>query len=252
MDLYYCDYCNKEFENSKVLANHVRWKHVYTESRGYSKKGKKVHQEKCLKREEEKYGKWINAITTCSCHKCSVKLIIQYREVTDDNKNFYCSYSCAQSRYWDEEHKNKLSNSVKETLNNNPDIYNSFIDNLNSANRRNSSKIERRLAEKLKSRGFHRHGKARINNQIIDIDIKSDDNNIWIESDGPFHFKKVHKNHNFMKTKERDKLQNREAIKTNKLLLRIKNWKYDLNEQLNFVLYSINNWDGNGRVLKLY
>ena len=31
MEKYKCEFCEKEFENSKIKANHVRWKHKYVE-----------------------------------------------------------------------------------------------------------------------------------------------------------------------------------------------------------------------------
>lgn len=247
MDFYFCDKCGKKFKNSKVLANHVRWNHTYP-NKGYSHKGLKTLKKKALKR-EEKHGKWNNKIVTCNHHTCNNKVIIQYKGSI--SKNYYCSISCTNSRNWDEKHKEKVSRSVKKALQNDPSYYRKTINNL-TKNRRSSSKIERQLANKLKSKEFHRHGKAKIDNRLIDIDIESDDNNIWIESDGPFHFKKVHENHDYEDTKQRDKLQNQEAIKRNNLLLRIKNFKYDLDKQFEFVTYHINNWDNKGKVIKLY
>ena len=75
----------------------------------------------------------------------------------------------------------------------------------------------------------------------FDIDIVSEDKNIWIESDGPYHFRKIHKNHDFEKSQLRDYVENNEAINQNKLLIRIDNEKYkDIDIQVKLILNEIN------------
>ena len=119
--------------------------------------------------------------------------------------------------------------------------------------RRFSSKIERELADKLIPHGFKRHKLIKTNLELaFDVDIAHTEKQIWIESDGEWHFKKIHKTHDFEKTQLRDKIEENEAVGRGALLIRIDNRKLSVDEQVVLVLNAISGWDEtSGEVIKL-
>ena len=104
-----CNECDKIFENVKIKANHVRWKHRKT----FSDIGKIEHSKKIFKSNEKRFGKWI--IEEIPCFKCGFIKEHKYREGKKKEKNF-CSKSCANSRIlkYDESFKKKVSDAIKK------------------------------------------------------------------------------------------------------------------------------------------
>lgn len=115
-----------------------------------------------------------------------------------------------------------------------------------------SSKAERALAEALKPYGFRRHQRIRTQTLKFDVDIVSESADVWVESDGEYHFRQVHKGHNFEASKLRDQIEESEAVFRKVLLIRVNNQTTTIEQQVNFVLSTIASWDRvEGKVVKL-
>jgi len=126
-----CNECGEIFENKKIKANHVRWKH-----RDQSK-WKERMSDIISKSYEEKHGKVLKETVECSSpKKCSNSVEIEYRTGKKKDK-YFCSRSCANSRGpRSKETKQKIADALKkepkvytckqcstEFKHNNPKIY---------------------------------------------------------------------------------------------------------------------------------
>lgn len=242
--MYRCEECQLEFKNVQSKANHIRWKH---KKDAFTKEGMQNLREKVRIANSKKYGEQI--VETIDCPKCNKSFERKYRRIEKAKK--FCSRSCANSRDWkshpDRERikrsrsKAALSNTGWVEQMGNPALSTRF-----------SSKPERMLAQELGT-CFARHKKVTLDSGLqIDVDIVHNNKNIWIESDGPYHFQKVHKSHNFEKSKLRDKEQNDHCLKNNILLIRVDNSKFSIQDQIYFIKEEISRWDGKGHVAKLY
>lgn len=153
----------------------------------------------------------------------------------------------------------KISEGVKNWIKNNPEKDSEIRSKQQASITKNgirySSKAERLLAETLRPFGFKRHYFVRTGLQInFDVDMWAPNQfgMIWVESDGPYHFRQVHKKHNFEKTVKRDQIENTYVQDKNILLIRVNNEKYSIEEQTIFIKKSINEWAGNSSIIKLY
>lgn len=103
-----CQECGEIFQNKKIKANHVRWKH--RDQSTYIKKAKEIG--KTIS--DKKFGKLIKESIKCSHDTCDNIVDIEYRPGKKKEKNF-CSRSCANSRgKRSEETKLKIANSLKK------------------------------------------------------------------------------------------------------------------------------------------
>lgn len=121
--------------------------------------------------------------------------------------------------------------------------------------RRYSSKAERALAEQLQPLGFKRHKFIRSGFEInFDVDLWAPHTlgMIWVESDGPYHFRQVHKQHNYAKTKRRDEVETLYVADKPILLLRVNNEKFSIEKQVAFIYEEIKSWTGNSLIKTLY
>ena len=104
-----CNECGEIFENKKIKANHVRWKHK--DNSNYLIKSSLILKESYA----NKHGAIINERVECSNLNCNNPFNIEYREGKKKSKNF-CSRSCANSRGKRSENtKQKISNSLKKS-----------------------------------------------------------------------------------------------------------------------------------------
>jgi len=245
--LYPCTVCGIEFENRNSMANHVRWKH---KEKKFSDEGYANIKRTAFKRvNEERQKKRGHAVTIFRpCPKCKKMFTIKTFSKHFKKTQKFCSQSCANSHgpecYSDELRKRLRESALKNII---------WANNIGNASRSNrfSSRAERELAEKL-GEGFRRHLNVKTGAITFDVDIASHDGRIWIESDGPYHFGKVHRNHDFEKSMTRDATELQEAISRNVLLIRVNNTKYTIDEQIEFVNDSISSWDGTASVRFLY
>lgn len=104
-----CEECGQTFDNKKVKANHVRWKH--RDNSDYLIKSSAILKESYA----NKHGAIIYENVECSKLNCNNLFKIEYREGKKKPKNF-CSRSCANSRgILSENTKRKISNSLKKS-----------------------------------------------------------------------------------------------------------------------------------------
>ena len=242
--MYRCEECQLDFKSFQAKANHVRWQH---KKNAFTKEGMQNLREKVSIANSKKYGKQI--VETINCPKCNKQFERKYRRIEKAKK--FCSRSCANSRDWkNHPDREKIMNARRKAALSNPD----WVDNMGdpTLSTRFSSKSERTLAQILGD-CFIRHKKVVLDSgRCIDVDIAHNKKNIWIESDGPYHFQKIHKNHDFEKSKLRDKEQNSHCLNNNILLIRVDNSKFSIQDQIYFIKEEIARWDGVGHVVKLY
>jgi hypothetical protein len=242
--IYKCKECRLEFKNFQTKANHIRWKH---KDNSFTREGMKSLREKVSNANSKKYGKLI--IETIDCPKCGDPFERKYRRI--DKAKKFCNRSCANSRDWSiHPDRKRIKEARSKAALSNADWVKQMGDPTLST--RFSSKSERMLAQELGTE-FIRHKKVTLDSGLrIDVDITQREKGIWIESDGPYHFQKVHKNHDFEKSKLRDKEQNAHCLKNNILLIRVDNSKFSIQDQIHFIKEMITMWDGTGQVAKLY
>ena len=247
MKLYHCTVCGQKFENRNLMANHVRWTH---KEKKFSDEGyaniKKTAFKQVNKRKSELRGIGITVFRPCP--KCKLIFRVDGSSKRMSRMKRFCSQKCANSHGPDSytpEVREKLRKSAKANISWNKQS-GCIRENL-----RRSSKVERSLAEAL-GPDFSRHFLVRSERLSFDVDIVSRDGRVWIESDGPYHFGKVHKNHDFEKTRHRDEVEGEEALKRGVLLIRVNNFKYTVEEQALFVRESISSWDRIPKVVSLY
>lgn len=101
-----CEVCGEVFENVKLKANHIRWKH----------KTKKFHDAYKKKLTDGVIGRFGNLKTFfVKCNKCKIEFDIEEREkIFPTKEKYYCSRSCANSHIVSDEHRKKVSNSLKK------------------------------------------------------------------------------------------------------------------------------------------
>jgi hypothetical protein len=247
--LYPCTVCGQEFENRNSMANHVRWTH---KEKKFSDEGYANLKRTAFKQVNER--KSISrgcAITVFKpCPKCkSIFKVKGFSKRMSRMKNF-CSQKCANSKDWtNHPDRERIKESRRKSVLERPN--GPWGEKSQDYKGRFSSKAERSLAEAL-GQDFRRHSLVRSDHLTFDVDIVSKDGKVWIESDGPYHFGKVHRNHDFEKSRQRDEIEGEEALKRCVLLIRVNNFKYTIEEQARFVRESISSWDGNPRVMCLY
>lgn len=92
MEEIICKECGASFENKKILANHVRWKHK--DNSVYLSNIKEI----AIKSNITRHGELIKEKIKCSHVKCDNEFFIEYREKIGKKEHYYCSRSCANSR----------------------------------------------------------------------------------------------------------------------------------------------------------
>ena len=139
---YTCEYCDEEFDNAKIKANHIRWKH------------KKPSKDNLIKARHKRMINEQGVVTDYEviCNNCGVKF-----NVKEPSKKFpikekyFCSRSCANTREHSKETKDKISKSIIYKLNNDLEYREKCIQNLRGPNNsRCSSKGEREIRKYLK------------------------------------------------------------------------------------------------------
>lgn len=239
--MHTCDDCNQTFDSHLEKANHIRWNHKETT---FTESGRQKNRETAIRVNESRWGRKITEIRRCP--KCESSFEVSYREKNPDKVKKFCSRSCANSRNWHTpEARKRLSDIAKAnpvwTANSGKPQSNRF-----------SSKAERALAAELRE-NFRRHLQAKLDSgRRIDVDIAHKELPIWIESDGIFHFEKVHEGHDFEKSLGRDKEQGEHCCDNGILLLRVRNDRHSIEEQIAFIQCEIENWNGAGKVVTLY
>lgn len=241
--MFNCPYCTEILSSHSLKANHIRWKH---KNPGYSAEGLKGIREnvRTLRRLE-------SAVTETRTCSCGTQFDVTFSPHLKQHVKRFCSRKCANKRVHSDETKKTISDSVKEWKHKNPEKFIEYQSN-KKENLRRSSKAERELAERLKPLGFLRNRIIKTDELSFAVDIMSPDGKVWVESDGEWHFRKVHENHDFEKTKHRDRIEESEALKRGVLLVRVNNQEHSIDAQVEFIQKTIAEWSGDvGNVKKL-
>jgi very-short-patch-repair endonuclease len=237
-----CELCEEEFETVQAKANHVRWHHKNVT---FSDDGLRRIREGLKRTNELRFGMKSQVTEKRTCI-CGAEFTVTFSPERYHKGRKTCSKACAAKRTMSEQGRESL----RQFHRNNPNVWiNKGIQSNN--NSRFSSKAERQLASALAEHGFKRHHIVRTQDLTFDVDIVSLDKMIWIESDGSWHFRKVHEKHNYEATKFRDRLEEQEALFRNVLLIRVNNETTSVDEQIEFVLNEVTSWDRlTGKVIK--
>lgn len=195
--MWKCKTCNEEFENAKIGANHIRWKH---KEKQYSEDG----YEKILKNVEmlnfKKYGKKI--LLNVNCKFCGSEFQVSIREnngVTRKTKKC-CSKVCAakySASFVDQE---KKSERQKQYFKDNPNapFLQTWIKNNEKPKVKKyfTSKGECEIRDYIKevyANDAWTHGKlAEFKDKNLVCDLYSKKLKIIFEYDGIWHFKDIH------------------------------------------------------------
>jgi len=113
MNNYKCEVCGEEFDNVKVKANHVRWKHKSKDF--YEKTKEKISLATNLSLTKKRGS--IKQFTV-TCNKCNKRFNISEREKDfPSKKKYFCSRKCANAHDVTDEHKEKTRRSIFQYLN---------------------------------------------------------------------------------------------------------------------------------------
>lgn len=182
-----CKICGIDFENKKIYANHIRWKH--TEDSSLKAKNRSLGT---MKSNDNRFGIWVESETVCSNINCNNSINIKYRSKKGPKSKYFCSISCANSRGpRNEEFYNKTSIKMKEAWKN------GRFDHINySENKRFSSKKERLIVDHFKNKypedQWKSGSRLKIDeNLYTSRDMYSDKLKICFEFDGIWHFKNI-------------------------------------------------------------
>jgi hypothetical protein len=190
MNKYICEQCGETFDNIKIKANHVRWKHndikKYQESNRLAK----------IQRDLVTLGNLKNF--EVACFKCNNRFTVIEREKQHPVKEkYFCSRACANSRKHSQKTKNKISKMTSLALThmwqNNIEYVNKCLKN--GKHKKFNSKGEIEVREYFQDKfpnDMWTFGPCVINNQTIVRDMFSKKLKVCLEYDGVWHFKDIH------------------------------------------------------------
>lgn len=246
--MWSCSECELTFDSFQAKANHVRWKH---KSLAYSEDGLKRIQENARQTAIKRYGDKTIVTEERTCI-CGTKFTVTYSPERKNRGKKTCSRACGAKRNFSFESNEKRRQTLSRLAAERPEIWMKGIQAMfESLDTRSSSKAERALAEALRPLGFKRHKQVAVDGLTFDVDIVSLDGTVWVESDGEWHFRQVHEGHDYQKTRLRDDVEEREAIRRNVLLVRVNNQTTSTEEQVAFIATTRSQWDGKGCVKRL-
>lgn len=103
-----CEKCGEVFDNAKIKANHIRWKHK--DQTAYIQNSKL----RGIEISDKIHGKKIKESVKCSHTNCKNIINVEYREGKKKDK-YFCSIKCANSRgKRSDETKRKISESLRK------------------------------------------------------------------------------------------------------------------------------------------
>lgn len=109
-----CNECGEIFENKKIKANHVRWKH--RDQSIWKEKMSDIISESYNK----KHGKVLKEIIECSNVNCNNNIELEYRpdKINKKKDNYFCSKSCSNFSRGKRSDvtKQKIANTLKKDL----------------------------------------------------------------------------------------------------------------------------------------
>lgn len=250
--MWRCDQCELSFASFQAKANHVRWTH---KEKTYTDEGLARVRKNARDTVTKRYGLSTKVTEQRTC-ACGDQFEVTYSPERKAHVKKTCSRVCAARRNLTPEANARRIESCRKSMLlrlEDTNFKQKMLSNLHRGDApRSSSKAERALAEALKPLGFKRHQHVTVDGLTFDVDIVSDDGRIWVESDGEWHFRQVHAGHNFEATKLRDLVEEKEALRRGVLLVRVNNQTTSLEEQVNFIMSSVQNWTGSGEVIRFH
>lgn len=241
--MYTCEICGEEFENAKIKANHVRWKHKA------KKDCNKKISEKAIARYVREYGEYIKK--SVACENCGVEFEITERaKVTKDH--YFCSRSCANSRSHSDETKDLISKSITEAWKTNTNLQNTLRNHIK--NRYFSSKNEVLIREtfmkKFTTDEWTFGGSLIFDNLRLSRDLYSKKLKVCIEYDGIWHFKDIHGQ---LKDKQaKDKALEEWCIENDYRLIRISEEYFIKDPDANIKKLITECYQGSDQIVKFY
>jgi hypothetical protein len=206
-----CVECNLSFENPKVYANHMRWKHVGNKETFSKNLSKSIL---AIKAEEKGEMIEVDAI----CEKCEQTFAFKTYEKKPKHKRF-CSIQCSNSRTHSNETKAKIANTLSSSIKKKWE--NGDYDSVEY--KYFSSKAERSILLYLKETypddEWTSGGAMKIENEIIVRDMYSTKLKTCIEYDGIWHFKDIHGQ--LETKKKKDDILNKWCIENGWRIIRI-------------------------------
>jgi hypothetical protein len=241
---YVCDKCGLIFNNLKIKANHIRWKHKEI---GYTNEGLVNLKLKTKLNNDKKYGENIQEETNCSV--CNTKILIKYR-VGRKKEKYFCNKSCANKRQVNhsEETKNKISNTLKENFKN------SDTPLINKGKRIFTSKgemeVRKFFIENFPDDNWTFGGKINFKDESIVRDLYSDKLKVMVEYDGIWHFKNI--NNQLEKKQKKDYVMEEWVILNGWRLLRVKEEVYKINKEKTIDMIKNFIYNSDEKIIKLY
>lgn len=210
-----CKYCNSQFDNNKIYANHIRWKHK--DNKRYFEN--MSNQLKIAN--DTRYGKRIEEEVICSSTKCENIIKIKYRPEKRKEK-YFCSRSCANSRSFTKDTLNKISESVSKSIKEkwkDPVFSGKILNRKSRFNSKNELLISNYFKLNFQKDEWKSGGALVYKNEIIVRDLWSDKLKICFEYDGIVHFKDIYGQ--LERKQKKDNYLKEWCIKNNYRLIRI-------------------------------
>ena len=241
---YKCNHCGLIFNNLKIKANHIRWKHKEVK---YTDEGLINLKLMTKLNNDKRYGE--NVEEEINCSVCYKKIIIKYRIVRKKEK-YFCDKSCANKRQINhsEKTKNKISNKLKEKFKNGE------ISLINKGNRIFTSKgemeIRKFFIENFPDDNWTFGGNLNFKGENIVRDLYSNKLKVMIEYDGAWHFKNI--NNQLEKKQKKDYMMEEWVNLNGWRLIRIKEDIYKKNKFDTIKVLTTLVYNSTDKIIKLY
>lgn len=242
-----CEICNEIFDNVKLKANHIRWKH----------KNKEIY---CLSNKQAKINRDIKKLGEIKpykvfCFKCKKEFFVNEREKKFPTKQFYfCTRSCANTRIHSDETKRKIgkaSSKSTKKLWSNKNYVNDVLKN--KGKRIFTSKGEEEIKKYFKDmfpNDLWTFGPCVYDGITLVRDLFSEKLKVCIEYDGIWHFKDIHGQ--LKEKQKKDLLLEEWCLKNGFRLIRIKEEIYKKNKQKWLQTLVTEAYSGKNKITKFY
>lgn len=187
--MWKCNYCDKEFENSKIGANHIRWHH---KDKKFSEEGYKKILENAEKT-NSKFGKKITIKK--NCYWCNNEFTIRVREFSNKQHKKCCLRTCSAKYSQSFSDPLEISKAIKNIYTNNPNHAMCNTWKLSIDKKNFSSKNERLIRDYIKNKYKDDEWTfgplVKFNGVNLVCDLYSHKLKVIFEYDGIWHFKDI-------------------------------------------------------------
>lgn len=253
--MWKCKICNDEFENAKIGANHIRWKH---KEKPYSEEGYKRIQENVERINLIKHGKKINLLLNCKFCGREFEVSITEKNGIIRNTKKCCSRTCAAKYSQSFTDPENISKAIKLIYENNPEHPMCNVWKLNNERTKvkkyftskGECEIRDYIIEKYKSDLWTHGPLTKFKDKNLVCDLYSRKLQVIFEYDGIWHFKDIHGQ---LEDKQfKDKLLEEWCVENNYRLIRIREeiYKEDKIKWLSIIENEI--YNGKEQIIKYY